>query len=156
MPSNIIELQEALRRSGQRLTPQRMMVLAALAERDGHVTAETILDLVRPDYPYINLSTVYRTLDLLVELGLVAETDLGSGVRQFELMGSQPHHHLICQRCGLTIEIGDDTLQPLREQLQTQYDFEPRMDHFAIFGLCHHCREQAASITGPRQQHIAS
>ncbi len=142
MASDIDELQEALRRSGQRLTPQRMMVLSALAEQDGHVTAETILELVKPDYPYINLSTVYRTLDLLVELGLVAETDLGSGVRQFEILGSHPHHHLICQRCGETIEIGDETLQPLRERIQTLYDFEPRMDHFAIFGVCRHCREQ--------------
>jgi Fur family ferric uptake transcriptional regulator len=142
MASDIDELQEALRRSGQRLTPQRMMVLSALAQQDGHVTAETILELVRPDYPYINLSTVYRTLDMLVEVGLVAETDLGGGVRQFELMGSKPHHHLICQRCGHTIEIGDDTLQPLRERLQQRYGFEPRMDHFAIFGICAHCREQ--------------
>ena len=149
MSSDIDELQEVLRRSGQRMTPQRMMVLSALSEHEGHITAETILDLVRPDYPYINLSTVYRTLDLLIELGLVAETDLGGGVRQFELMGSRPHHHLICQRCGSTIEIGDETLQPLRERLQTRYDFEPRMDHFAIFGICHQCREQeSVSATG--------
>jgi Fur family ferric uptake transcriptional regulator len=143
MSSDIQALQEVLRRSGQRLTPQRMMVLAALAEQDGHITAETILELVRPEYPYINLSTIYRTLDLLVELALVAETDLGSGVRQFELLGPHPHHHLICQRCGGTIEIGDETLQPLRERLQTHYGFEARMDHFAIFGVCKACRENA-------------
>jgi Fur family transcriptional regulator, ferric uptake regulator len=143
MSSDIQALQEVLRRSGQRLTPQRMMVLAALAEQDGHITAETILELVRPEYPYINLSTIYRTLDLLVELALVAETDLGSGVRQFELLGPHPHHHLICQRCGGTIEIGDETLQPLRERLQTHYGFEARMDHFAIFGVCRTCRENA-------------
>jgi Fur family transcriptional regulator, ferric uptake regulator len=143
MSSDIQALQEVLRRSGQRLTPQRMMVLAALAEQDGHITAETILELVRPEYPYINLSTIYRTLDLLVELALVAETDLGSGVRQFELLGPHPHHHLICQRCGGTIEIGDETLQPLRERLQTHYGFEARMDHFAIFGMCKACLENA-------------
>ena len=145
MESDIDELQDVLRRSGQRLTPQRMMVLSALAQQGGHVTAETLLELVKPDYPYINLSTIYRTLDMLVELGLVAETDLGSGVRQFELLGSHPHHHLVCQRCGTTIEVGDETLQPLRERLQTLYDFEPRMDHFAIFGICPHCRENETS-----------
>jgi len=145
MASDIGELQEALRKSGQRLTPQRMMVLSALAEQDGHVSAETILELVKPEYPYINLSTVYRTLDMLVELGLVAETDLGSGVRQFEILGTHPHHHLICQRCGGTVEIDDETLQPLRERLQTLYGFEPRMDHFAIFGVCQHCREPEAA-----------
>lgn len=145
MSTNIDELQAALRRSGQRLTPQRMMVLSALSQQDGHVSAETIMELVKPEYPYINLSTIYRTLDMLVELGLVAETDLGSGVRQFELVGSHPHHHLICQHCGGTIEIGDEILQPLRERLQRLYDFEPRMDHFAIFGVCGHCREKEMS-----------
>jgi Fur family ferric uptake transcriptional regulator len=144
MTSDIDELQDVLRRSGQRLTPQRMMVLSALAQQGGHVTAETILEMVRPDYPYINLSTVYRTLDMLVELGVVAETDLGGGVRQFELLGAQPHHHLICQRCGTTIEVGDEVLQPLRERLQNLYDFEPRMDHFAIFGICARCRDLMA------------
>jgi Fur family ferric uptake transcriptional regulator len=134
-------LHEAVRRSGQRLTPQRMMVLSVLAERGGHLTAEEILDLVRPAYPYLNLSTVYRTLGLLVEIGLVAETDLGGGVRQFELVGEEPHHHLICQRCGHTTAIGDDVLQPLRDHLQQQYGFEPRMDHFAIWGTCEACRK---------------
>ena len=148
MSSDIHALQEALRRSGQRLTPQRMMVLSALAEQESHVTAETILELVRPEYPYINLSTIYRTLDLLVELSLVAETDLGGGVRQFELLGARPHHHLICQRCGGTIEIGDETLQPLRERLQTHYGFEARMDHFAIFGVCRQCLEREPSPSG--------
>jgi Fur family ferric uptake transcriptional regulator len=141
MSSDLDALQEALRNSGQRLTPQRMMVLSALAEQESHVTAEAILDLVRLEYPYINLSTIYRTLDLLTELGLVAETDLGGGVRQFELVGAHPHHHLICQRCGHTVEISDDTLQPLRDRLQSHYGFEARMDHFAIFGVCEACRE---------------
>lgn len=137
-------LQEALRQSGQRLTPQRMMVLAVLAEQESHITAEAILELVRPTYPYINLSTIYRTLDLLVDLALVAETDLGGGVRQFELLGAHPHHHLICQQCGNTVEIGDETLQPLREQLQQTYGFEARMDHFAIFGVCRYCQTNEA------------
>ncbi|HEX7103312.1 MAG TPA: Fur family transcriptional regulator [Nitrolancea sp.] len=141
MSSDLAALQEALRNSGQRLTPQRMMVLSALSEQENHVTAETLLDLVRLEYPYINLSTIYRTLDLLVELGLVAETDLGGGVREFELVGAHPHHHLICQRCGHTVEIGDETLQPLRDRLQSHYGFEARMDHFAIFGVCQTCRE---------------
>ena len=144
MPGDVHALHEAVRRAGQRLTPQRMMVLSVLAEHGGHMTAEAILELVRPDYPYLNLSTVYRTLDLLVELGLVAETDLGSGVRQFELLGEAPHHHLICQHCGHTAEIDDAALQPLRDYLHQVYGFEARMDHFAIFGTCRACREHAA------------
>ena len=136
------ELTTALRRAGQRLTPQRMMVLSVLAEQGGHMSAEEILAMIRQEYPYLNLSTVYRTLDLFVELGLVAQTDLGEGVRQFELVGSHPHHHLICQRCGDIIEVSDDLLGPLRQTLREQFGFKARMDHFAIFGICRSCREQ--------------
>ncbi len=141
MGSDVRELQAALKRAGQRLTPQRMMVLSVLAEQGGHMTAEEIFDLVRLEYPYLNLSTVYRTLDLLVSLGLVVETDLGGGVRQFEVLGSEPHHHLICQRCGAAVEIADDVLEPLRRRLDEAYGFQARMDHFAIFGVCADCRD---------------
>jgi Fur family ferric uptake transcriptional regulator len=144
MSTELSQLHDALRRLGQRVTPQRTMVLSTLSERGGHLTAEEILEQVQRDHPYVNLSTVYRTLDLLVEIGLVAETDLGCGVRQFELVGAVRHHHLICQRCGQTDEISDALLQPLREQLQQEYGFEARMDHFAIFGVCRHCREAAS------------
>ena len=142
MPNDIQELHEVLRKAGQRLTPQRMMVLSVLTERGGHMSAEEILAMIRQEYPYLNLSTVYRTLDLFVELGLVAQTDLGEGVRQFELVGSHPHHHLICQRCGDIIEVSDDLLGPLRQTLREQFGFKARMDHFAIFGICRSCREQ--------------
>lgn len=138
-------LQDALRRAGLRVTPQRMMVLAALAAGEGHMTADEIFDLVRREYPFLNRSTVYRTLDRLVELGLVAVTDLGEGVRQYELMGTQPHHHLICQRCGVTIDLADEVLQPLRARLQEDYGFAARMDHFAIFGLCRVCQPDGSS-----------
>ena len=142
MAGDIRELHEALRNAGQRLTPQRMMVLSVLAEQGGHMSAEEILALVRQEYPYLNLSTVYRTLDLFVELGLVAQTDLGEGVRRFELVGAHPHHHLICRKCGATIEVGDDLLGPLRQTLQEQFGFAACMDHFAIFGICRSCRDQ--------------
>lgn len=142
MSTDIQELHEVLRKAGQRLTPQRMMVLSVLAEQGGHMSAEEILALIRREYPYLNLSTVYRTLDLLVELGLVAQTDLGEGVRQFELVGAHPHHHLICRRCGGAVEVGDDLLGPLRQTLREQFGFVACMDHFAIFGICRSCQEQ--------------
>lgn len=145
MASEIQELHDALRKAGQRLTPQRMMVLSVLSEQGGHMSAEEILALVRQEYPYLNLSTVYRTLDLFMELGMVAQTDLGEGVRQFELVGSHPHHHLICRRCGGAIEVSDDLLGPLRRTLQEQFGFAACMEHFAIFGICRACGDQPAS-----------
>ena len=132
------ELADLLRRKGQRPTPQRMMILAVLAEQGGHLPAEVIYERVRRDYPYINLSTVYRALEMLRDQGIVSETDLGGGVRQFELL-DQPHHHLICLRCGRIEDLAAAVLLPLRERLRTDYGFEARLDHLAIFGVCRDC-----------------
>ena len=139
-------LYRALRQAGQRLTPGRSMVLAVLASQNGHLTAEEILDAIRPEYPHVNLSTIYRTLDRLCQLGLVTETDLGGGARRFELAGQSPHHHLICRVCGVTIEIDDGAFEPVREHVRERYGFEAAMSHVAIFGTCHQCRD--VSIDG--------
>lgn len=142
-PRSESELRATLRRAGLRATPQRLLVLATLTQHQGHLTAEAIASRVQANDPLVNLSTIYRTLDRLVERGLVVVTDLGEGVREFELLESPPHHHLICQRCGTAVEI-DDVFAPLRGELRDRYGFDARLDHFAIFGACQTCREAAA------------
>lgn len=139
MPNDARALYDTLRGAGHRLTPQRTLILSTLLERGGHLTAEEIHAHARKQYPFLNLSTVYRTLDVLKEVGLVAETDLGSGRRQFELLGAGEHHHLVCEQCGQIIQIDGAILQPLRGQLAAQHGFEARLDHFAIFGVCREC-----------------
>lgn len=139
-PRSPADLRATLRRAGLRATPQRLRVLATLTEHQGHLTAEEIATHAQVSDPQLNLSTVYRTLDRLIERGLVVVTDLGEGVREFELLDSPPHHHLICQRCGSALQIGDEVFEPLRQQLRERYGFDPRMDHFAIFGICQDCR----------------
>lgn len=131
---------ERLRQSGQRVTRQRLAVFSALARLGGHRTAEEVYDYVRAHHPDVNLSTVYRNLDLGVELGLVTQTDLGGGVRRFELVRAERHHHLVCQRCRTVMEFEDELLEPLRAALRERYRFIARMDHFAIFGTCARCR----------------
>ena len=85
----------ALRELGYRLTPQRMLILAALRDSDDHISAEEIHARVRAKYPHVNISTVYRTLELLKSLGLVTETDLGEGrVRYHFAAGSPSPSHL--------------------------------------------------------------
>jgi Fur family ferric uptake transcriptional regulator len=132
------DISSILRQAGQRPTPQRMMILSILAEGEGHMTAEQIHAQVRREYPHLNLSTVYRTLELLRDHGIVSETDLGGGVRQFELL-DQPHHHLVCLDCGGIEELDAATLRPLQERLLRQHGFHARLDHLAIFGHCRHC-----------------
>ncbi len=131
---------ERLRALGVRITPQRVMVLEALARRDGHMTAEEIMQQVGERHPGMNLATVYRTLDMLVSLGIVAQTDLGGGATSFELVGDAPHHHLVCERCHSVAEMDDDILATIREQLLRQYGFQAHSRHIAIFGLCRACR----------------
>jgi Fur family ferric uptake transcriptional regulator len=134
---------ERLRTLGVRITPQRVMVLEVLAGRDGHMTAEEIMQLVAERHPGMNLATVYRTLDMLVSLGIVAQTDLGGGATSFELVGNEPHHHLVCVGCNAVAELDDNLLAPIREQLLRQYGFQAHSRHFAIFGLCRACRQAA-------------
>ena len=130
---------ERLRRLGVRVTPQRLFVLEALELTGGHMTAEEIMQWAARRYPALNLATVYRTLDLLVSVGLVTQTDLGSGATTYELVGDSPHHHLVCERCGQVIEMDEALLADLRAEALRDYGFHARPRHLAIFGLCREC-----------------
>jgi Fur family ferric uptake transcriptional regulator len=132
---------EALQQIGYRLTPQRMMIVEAIAYSDGHVSAEEIYERVRSAYPYLDISTVYRTLDLLKTLHLVSETDMGSGHGQYELLSKGLHHHLICTECGRILDAENSFLDPLRQAVGEEYDFHAEIEHLAIFGICADCRQ---------------
>ena len=130
-------LADRLRRVGQRVTSQRLVILGALHAGE-HLTADEVFARVAPRLPAVNRSTVYRTLELFRDLGLVSETDLGGGARVFELM-SEPHHHLICHRCRGIQELDDAAVAPLRHAINQQYGFAAAIDHLAVFGFCAAC-----------------
>ena len=137
-----------LRNAGQRVTPQRLAVLGAFATPGRHLTADGVFQRIDRSLPGMTLSTVYRTLELLRDLHIVSETDLGGGVRQYELVTDTPHHHLVCSRCGAICELNDVALEPLRRHIRVTAGFEPVMPHLALFGLCARCQqasEQAGS-----------
>ena len=138
---------ERLRRLGARVTPQRLFVLEALESVGGHMTAEDIMQWASRRYPALNLATVYRTLDLLISVGLVAQTDLGGGAATYELVGDSPHHHLACERCGYVIEMDESLIADLCERMRDVYGFHAQPRHLAIFGVCRACyeAEQATS-----------
>ncbi len=129
----------ALRARGERLTPQRLLVLEAIQADCGHQTAEAIHARVREAYPYVNIATIYRALSWLKDQGLIAETDLGNGQAEYEYIAGRRHHHLVCLRCGGQQEFAHALVEPLAAQLREQYGFEPRLDHLAVFGLCRRC-----------------
>jgi Fur family ferric uptake transcriptional regulator len=129
-----------LRQRGIRLTPQRRMILDAIARSSGHITADDIHQSVRAVYPEMNISTVYRNLERLMALHLIAVTDLGGGHLCFEVLQKARHHHLICHKCGQMVEMSDDMLAGLRQSIENSYSFAVDIDHLALWGLCHACR----------------
>ena len=134
-----------LRARGERLTPQGVLVLDAIREGRGHLTAEAVHARVRERYPYVNLATIYRTLGWLKDQGLISETDLGGGQIEYEYLDELRNHHLVCLRCGRKEEFGDDLVAPLAAALRERYGFAPRLDHLAVFGLCRHCQGAAGT-----------
>ena len=128
-----------LSRLGYRLTPQRLMILRTVEEAADHISAEEIHAQVRARYPQMNISTVYRTLELVKELGLVTETDFGDGRVRYHCMGKGRHHHLVCQECGAIINLDESVLSSLKDTLLREYKFIADLRHLAIFGCCVNC-----------------
>ncbi|MFC1912410.1 Fur family transcriptional regulator [Chloroflexota bacterium] len=132
---------DKLSERGYRLTPQRMLVLAAIENSDDHISAEEIHAEVVKKYPHVNISTVYRTLELLNRLGLVTETDLGGGRVRYHPADKGHHHHLVCQECGRIIDLDESLLVSLKDVLLDEYGFSADLRHLAIFGCCADCRK---------------
>jgi len=131
---------ERLRARGFRLTPQREMVLSVLHEIEGVATADEIHGMVQELTSSVDISTVYRTLDLLQEFDLVACVEPGDGERRYELLGLHgPHPHLVCQRCGQVLGVDPELAQPFGERLRAAYGFEAELGHLSVPGLCRPC-----------------
>ena len=133
------ETAQLLRGTGYKLTPQRLLVISVLRHHEGHLTAAEIYRRVTEEYPYVDISTVYRTLQVLKDLRLVTETDLGAADSAFEWTGDDPHHHLVCHGCGGVIRLQHDDMEGLSALLRDKYGFDADIDHFAIFGYCAVC-----------------
>src|SRR5271157_133267 len=112
---------DALSQRGYRMTPQRMMIVAAIENAENHISAEDIYVQVVAKYPNVNISTVYRTLELLEKLGLVTKTEMGIGRIVYHPMEKGHHHHLICRECGNIINLDESALNPLQESLLRDY-----------------------------------
>ena len=135
---------DALRRGGHRLTPQRQLILQVLDQAGHHLSAEAISVAVQRTYPGMSLSTVYRTLDLLVRLGLVLEARLGSDRRVYELAGDTGEHtHLICRVCGAVSHPTALDLQGLSARLIAETGFDTIAVDVVATGRCPTCAATA-------------
>ena len=144
------DLTRELRAKGYRLTPARQLVLSAVSGLE-HATPDAICAEVQRTASSVNLSTVYRTLELLEELGLVTHTHLGHGAPIYHAAAEQQHLHLVCKVCGRVIEAHAEIADPLVQKLRAEQGFEIDVAHFAIFGRCSDCSDRP--VRSPQPPH---
>ena len=138
MTESTQDWQETLRSKGYRLTPQRELVLHAV-ERLGHATPDEVLTAVRRESQAINISTVYRTLELLEQLGLVRHAHISDRAPTYHSTARPTHLHLVCRTCGSVTEVSPEVVEPLTRRLHGDFGFATDVGHLTIFGTCRGC-----------------
>ncbi|MGI9003740.1 MAG: Fur family transcriptional regulator [Pseudonocardia sp.] len=146
-PNGSSALRRTLHQRGLRMTPQRQLVLDAVRDL-GHATPEQICTQVQRAAPAVNITTVYRTLDLMERIGLVRHTHLGHGAPTYSEQEHQ-HVHLVCHSCSAIIEAPTDLLDGLADQLRAESGFELDVTHVALSGLCRTCHEAPTPDDAP-------
>ncbi len=131
------ELSTALRERGMRVTPQRIVLHRALRELDRHVTADELLDAVADRLPNVSLPTIYATLDLLEELGMVRRVQR-AGTTLFDPR-IDSHHHLVCTGCGSIADLDADLDTRRLERAAASLGFEPGRVEAVVHGRCASC-----------------
>jgi len=136
-------IQDSLRKRGVRLTRQRQILLDLIDHSGRHLDAESLFQMAQEKDPKLNRVTVYRTLKLLKEGGLVDELDLmhyGGDQHYYETRLKQEHAHVICLRCGKVEEFFGEPLQKLRRQVESHFGFQILLARTEIGGYCSHCQ----------------
>jgi Fur family ferric uptake transcriptional regulator len=124
-------------------TPQREAVLDTFLKQEEHITAEQLYDIVKKTDPSIGQATVYRVLKIIVDAGLAREVDFGDGTMRYEHSYNHPHHdHLVCKRCGKTVEVMDSVIEELQKRVAENYGFELIDHEMYLYGLCEKCRSR--------------
>jgi Fur family ferric uptake transcriptional regulator len=132
---------DLLRSRGLRMTPQRRAIVAEIMSSEGHINPAAVARRVRERVPGVNPSTVYRTLDLLEELGVVSHAHLEAGPEYHRSSDGQ-HVHLACSRCGSDESLSMTEADRLKKLISRHHGFRPDLTHFAISGLCASCQRE--------------
>lgn len=143
-PDTIIALQRALGDKGYRLTAARQAIVAALAASGDHMTADALVEIVKQQSPTIGRMTVYRTLDLLCELGQLRPVYQGGGAAHYVVLHDGHHHHLVCSQCERVVEFDECVLESLEEIIGRRFDFQVQGHLLEFYGLCPACRAVSA------------
>ena len=139
-PDRWAEVPDLLRARGLRWTPQRRVLLDVLAGVEGHVTGAELVEGCRAVDPSTTPSTVYRTLDVLEDLGIVSHSHGPGGRQEFHVGPTADHAHLVCGTCGRRQELARQEVQPLADEVLLRHRFDIDIEHLTIEGRCRDCR----------------
>jgi len=131
-----------LRQHGYKLTPQRRVVIRAIASNQEHLTPAAIYERVHQDQPNIGLVTIYRTLEILARLKLICELHAGESCRSYTISAPEHHHHLICSNCGKVIDFPGCELETAQQSLSKQTGFRIDGHLLEFIGLCQACQKE--------------
>ncbi len=134
---------DTLRARGLRMTPQRQAIVGEILRTEGHIAPQVIARRVSQRMPGVNPSTVYRTLDLLEEAGIVSHAHLEGGA-EYHKADEEDHIHLVCANCGRQDGLFQEEADRLKRLIQRHNGFHPDLYHFAISGLCADCARKAS------------
>ncbi|MEL7638962.1 MAG: Fur family transcriptional regulator [Solidesulfovibrio sp.] len=128
-----------------KMTPQRRRILEVFLAEQGHVTSEELYQKVKREYDSIGQATVYRTLKLLADSGLAKAVEFGDGAMRYEILYGQSHHdHLICEVCGVNVEVVDPSIERLQEDVARRHGFRLTAHKLYLYGICPDCQKKAA------------
>lgn len=147
MDEKLREFESKMAAANFKLTSQRRQILKVLLEKqEEHPSAEEVYQYVRSKNPRIGLATVYRTLELFSELGIVQELNFDNNCRRYELdQGESHHHHLICVDCGKIVEFSDYILKDLEKHIGEEYNFNVIDHRIKFYGYCPDCQNDKDS-----------
>ena len=132
-------VRDRLRARGLRWTPQRRLILDVLGAADGHVTGADVVERCREKDANTTPSTVYRTLDVLEDLGYIRHSHSAAGREEFHVLPTAEHGHLECRACGGVLELEPGDVAAVVEPIRTRFGFVPDVGHLTISGVCAGC-----------------
>ncbi|WP_457622684.1 Fur family transcriptional regulator [Persephonella sp.] len=136
------EFKHYIKKSGLKYTPQREAIFRKIISTKGHFEIEDLVHKIKTKNMSVSRATVYRTLNILKEMGLVNEVIKYGNKTIYEVALKEHHDHLICKKCGKIIEFHSDEIEKLQDKICNKYDFKPEFHRLEIFGICKECRQK--------------
>jgi Fur family ferric uptake transcriptional regulator len=130
-----------LKKKGLKLTPQRRLIIDKIHDTEAHLTTEEIIAYVQERMPGVHKSTIYRTLELLEETGCIYKSELDDK-SIYHHAEEGHHHHLVCSKCGKTIDCDENLFIPVEQKLGKKYGFHVNFKHVVMSGICEECKNE--------------